>query len=175
MLTLNLQHAISLLLCCLLATVLASSVGLAWSGILLKKDNLFDWLVPHIRKIRNRPLRNLIQCHKCVSGQFALWWVVASLWVYDITPDPLVLFGALGWIMLVIVVTDALYPALKLDLKPGVPLECPPCPPVAPGQILSASNGSGTPMMYPSWTGDPAGQVPSKYPNQDYIGHDAGE
>jgi hypothetical protein len=173
MLTLNLQQALGLLLCLLITTSLASAVGLAWSGILLKKDNLFDWLVPHIRKIRNRPLRNLIQCHKCVSGQFALWWAIFSIWYYDFDLEPMVLFAALGWIMLVIVVTDALYPALKLDLKPGVPLECPPCPPAAPGPILGAGKLTGDPIMYPpAFT---TGAVSSKYPNQNYMGDTYGE
>lgn len=100
----------------------ASGVGLAWSGILLKKDNLFEWLVPYIRKIKSKPLKNLLQCHKCVSGQFALWsFAIAWLW-YGFAFNPLYLFLGVAWIMSVIVVTDWLYAVLKLDLKPGVPL-----------------------------------------------------
>lgn len=101
---------------------IVSGVGLAWSGILLKKDNLFDWLVPYLRRIKSKPLRNLLQCHKCVSGQFALWsFGIAWVW-YGWSFNPLLLFLWVAWILSVVVVTDWLYVVLKLDQKEGVPL-----------------------------------------------------
>lgn len=153
-----LNYALALTLAFILSTILASAVGLAWAGILLKKDNLFDWLVPYIRKIKSRPLKNLIQCHKCVSGQFALWWAVGAWLWYGLPFNPVTVFLVFGWIAAVIVVTDALYPILKLDQKPGVPLECPPCPPVnmaAPHGADHTSAGSPVPPTHTTSTAPP--------------------
>ncbi len=112
----------SLILAYITLVLMVSSVGLAWSGVLLKKDNLLEGLVPHLRRIRNKSIRNLLQCHKCVSGQFALWgFGIAWAW-YGIPFNPLILFLWVAWIMSVIIVTDWLYAILKLDLKPGVPM-----------------------------------------------------
>lgn len=118
-----LNTVVSLILAYIALVLAVSTVGLAWSGVLLKKDNLLEGLVPHLRRIKNKSIRNLLQCHKCVSGQFALWsFGIAWAW-YAPAFNPLILFLWVAWVMSVIIVTDWLYLALKLDLKPGVPIE----------------------------------------------------
>lgn len=61
----------------IVATLLTSHIGVAWSGILLQPGNIFDFLPKHIEKIKPKKLQNLFECPKCVSGEFALWSYVA--------------------------------------------------------------------------------------------------
>lgn len=105
--------------------IAVSFIGLCWAGILLKEGNLFDWLVPYIRKIKNKQLKNLIQCHKCVSGQFGLWSMVIIAIDYGFPITTFTVFVFITWLAFVVVFTDWAYLALKLDQKPAVPMPKP--------------------------------------------------
>lgn len=90
----------------ILATILISSTGLAFAGILQMPGNMLDWLPQHIKKIKNPYVRDLFFCTKCVSGQCALWSYIALVaysgtfhWFFS----PVI---GIAWICWIIVVTD---------------------------------------------------------------------
>lgn len=103
------RDAIDIVLLFLLATVLIAHIGITWSGILLQPGNIFDFLPARIERIKSPHLQNLLECPKCISGQFALLtYIVASFqfgifhWFFSIV------FG-IGWTLWVIAVTDQLH------------------------------------------------------------------
>jgi hypothetical protein len=103
------RNVIELIFLFLIITLLIAHIGITWSGILLQPGNLFDFLPPKIEKIKSPHLQNLLECPKCISGQFALWtFVGASIhtgifhWFFSIV------FG-IAWVCLVIAVTDQLH------------------------------------------------------------------
>lgn len=106
---------INYLLIFIVATLLVAHVGICWSGILLKPDNILAWLTPHINNIKSTYIQDLLSCHKCVSGQFALWsYVGVSIhfgifhWFFSI------MFG-IAWVCWCIVIANQLYKLYKYD------------------------------------------------------------
>lgn len=90
----------------IIATILTSSTGLAFAGILQNPGNMLDWLPGRIEKIKNPYIRDLFSCTKCISGQYALWsyiGVVAYSGMFHWFFSPAC--GVL-WICWIIVVTD---------------------------------------------------------------------
>lgn len=100
---------IDIVLIFILATLLVTHTGITWSGILLQPGNLLDFLPPRIEKIKSPYLQNLLECPKCISGQFALWtYVGVSIhfgifhWFFSIA------FG-IAWVCWNIAVTAQLF------------------------------------------------------------------
>jgi hypothetical protein len=102
----------------IIATLLSSHVGIAWSGVLLAKGNLLDWLPKHIEKIRPKKLQNLFECPKCISGEFALWTYVAIGIHYDIVYEYnwfLVIAFGIAWVFWIIAMTAWFYKIYKYE------------------------------------------------------------
>src|SRR5688572_25257755 len=102
----------------IVATLLCSHVGVAWSGILLQKGNIFDFLPPLIEKIKPKKLQNLFECPKCVSGEFALWTYVAIAFHYDLVYEfnlLLVITFGIAWVCWVIAMTALFYKLYKYE------------------------------------------------------------
>lgn len=71
--------------------------------------NILNFIKGPIDGLHNEPLKELLQCQKCVSGQVALWIVIAFAIVQPFgVVWYLWIFGGLLWIPSVIVLTDQL-------------------------------------------------------------------
>lgn len=92
-----------------LASILCAHTGITWSGILLQPGNLLDFLPSRIERIKSPYLQNLLECPKCISGQFTLWTYVALCihfqvfhWFFSIA------FG-IAWVCWIIALTSQLH------------------------------------------------------------------
>lgn len=99
----------------IIATLLSSHVGVAWSGILLAKGNLFDFLPKYIEKIKPKKLQNLFECPKCISGEFALWTYVALSIRYDIFHWFFSIAFGIAWVCWIIAMTAWFYKLYKYE------------------------------------------------------------
>lgn len=117
----NLDTVAAAILLYFALVLIVAGVGLSWSGVLLKQDNLLEGLVPYLRKIKSKFFRNLFQCHKCIAGEFALWFYVITWYWYNPPFTPLLLFLGVMWITSVIIAADLLYRKFKYDTFPGGP------------------------------------------------------
>ena len=105
------KDMIDIVLFFLLATILIAHTGITWSGILLQPGNLFDFLPPKIEKIKSPYLQNLLECPKCISGQFALWTYVGASIHFDVFHWFFSIVFGIAWVSWVIAVTDQLHRA----------------------------------------------------------------
>lgn len=103
------RNAIDIILIFFLATILIAHVGITWSGILLQEGNIFDFLPAKIEKIKSPYIQNLLECPKCISGQFALWTYVAFCIHFDIFHWFFSIVFGIAWVCWVIAVTDQLH------------------------------------------------------------------
>lgn len=102
-------NILEIILIFFLATLLISHIGITWSGILLQDGNLLDFLPPKIEKIKNRYIQNLLECHKCISGQFALWTYVGASIHFGIFHWFFSIVLGIAWVCWVIAITTQLY------------------------------------------------------------------
>ena len=103
------KDMIDIILFFLLATLLIAHIGITWSGILLQPGNLFDFLPARIERIKSPYIQNLLECPKCISGQFALWTYVAACIHFDIFHWFFTIVIGIAWVSWVIAVTDQLH------------------------------------------------------------------
>lgn len=95
---------IEIVIVLIVGIVLVAHVGIAWN-LMCMPGNLFDWVPVKVQKIKNPYLKDLLQCAKCISGQYALWTWVAICFFADL-PVIAMIGGGIVWISAVIVVTD---------------------------------------------------------------------
>lgn len=93
----------------IIATLIISHVGVAWSGVLLSEGNIFDWLPKYIEKIKPKKLQNLLECPKCVSGQFALWTYVGVSIHYDVFHWFFSIMFGIAWVCWIVAITAWFY------------------------------------------------------------------
>ena len=103
------KDAIDIVLFFFLATILSAHTGIAWSGILLQPGNLLDFLPAKIEKIKSPYLQNLLECPKCMSGQFSLWTYVGFCIYFGIFHWFFSIVFGIAWVCWVIAVTSQLY------------------------------------------------------------------
>ena len=104
-------NILEIILIFLLASLLVSHIGITWSGILLQPGNLFDFLPPKIEKIKSAYIQNLLECPKCVSGQFALWIYVAVSIQFGIFHWFFSIVLGIAWVSWIIALTANLHKA----------------------------------------------------------------
>ena len=103
------RNAIDIILIFFLFTLLIAHTGITWSGILLQEGNIFDFLPPMIEKIKSPYIQNLLECPKCISGQFALWTYVGASIHFGIFHWFFSIVLGIAWVSWVIAVTDQLH------------------------------------------------------------------
>src|SRR5688500_19809085 len=95
-------NILEIILIFILATLLITHIGITWSGILLQPGNIFDFLPPKIEKIKSPYIQNLLECPKCISGQFALLTYVAvsiHFNIFDCFFSIVLAFACLDWVI----------------------------------------------------------------------------
>jgi len=92
-----------------LATLLVTHTGITWSGILLQPGNLLDFLPAKIERIKSSYLQNLLECPKCISGQFALWTYVGTSIYFGVFHWFFSIIVGIAWVCWNIAVTAQLY------------------------------------------------------------------
>ncbi|HUR30134.1 MAG TPA: hypothetical protein VMZ69_01810 [Saprospiraceae bacterium] len=102
-------NILEIILIFFLATLLISHIGVTWSGILLQEGNIFDFLPPKIEKIKSPYIQNLLECPKCISGQFALWTYVGTSIHFGIFHWFFSIVLGIAWVCWIIAVTDQLH------------------------------------------------------------------
>ena len=101
--------SLDILIIFIIATLLIAHTGITWSGILLQEGNLFDFLPPRIEKIPSPYIQNLLECPKCISGQFALWTYVGVSVYFDVFHWFFSIVAGIAWVSWVIGITAWLY------------------------------------------------------------------
>lgn len=116
---------LSFILAFLFSVLFAATVGVTWTGTLIRKDQLFAWTVPYIKRIPIKFFRSLLTCHKCVAGQFSLWLYVVGMISLGIPFHVMLLFLGVMYILAVILVADLIYKWGKFDDTPAASSEFP--------------------------------------------------
>ena len=92
-----------------LASILCAHTGITWSGILLQPGNMLDFLPSKIEGIKNPYIQNLLECPKCISGQFTLWTYVALSIHYGVFQWFFSIAFGIAWVCWIIALTTVLY------------------------------------------------------------------
>jgi hypothetical protein len=103
------RDVIDYVLLFIVATLLVAHTGITWSGILLQPGNIFDFLPPKIERIKSPYIQNLLECPKCISGQFALWTYVTLSIHFEVFHWFFSIIAGIMWVCWVIAVTDQLH------------------------------------------------------------------
>lgn len=88
------------------STLLISSTGVAYAGILTRPGNLLDWLPAKVEKIKYPYIRDLFSCGKCISGQVALWSFIGVIVYFELYHWFFTPLAAIIWVSWIITVTD---------------------------------------------------------------------
>lgn len=102
-------NIVEITLIIIVASWLCAHTGITWSGILLQPGNIFDFLPPKIEKIKSPYIQNLLECPKCISGQFSLWTYVAVSVYFGIFHWFFSIIVGIAWVCWVIALTDQLH------------------------------------------------------------------
>lgn len=105
----------TLLIVFIIATLLVSHIGIVWSGILLAEGNILGWLPKYIEKIKPKRLQNLLECPRCVSGEFALWIYVGVSIHYDVFHWFFSIVFGIAWVFWIIAMTAWFYRLYKYE------------------------------------------------------------